>query len=85
LANVAAGEKNRAFTEYEQAEWEPLSSELDSIDRRIDALLEVEKREAGAAASFDELMRQPTDRPGLPGATERRGGLFESRATWLPS
>jgi HK97 family phage major capsid protein len=31
-------------------------------------------------------MRQPTERPDLPGAPRRGGeGMFESRATWLPS
>jgi len=58
LANIAAGE-NRAFTEYEQGQWEPLSTELDSIDRRIDALVEIEKRGAGAVAEFDKLARGP--------------------------
>lgn len=84
LANVAAGE-NRAFTEFEQGQWTPLSSELDSIDRRIEALVEVEKRETGAAASFDRMASGPVERPDLPGASQRGEGMFESRATWLPS
>src|SRR5438046_7120407 len=83
LANVAAGE-NRAFTEFEQGQWEPLSTELDSIDRRIDALLEVEKREAGAAAEFDKFARGVVERPDLPGARAGGTGMFESRSTWLP-
>jgi HK97 family phage major capsid protein len=84
LADVAASE-NRCFTDAEQREWEPLDRELKAIDSRIETLSDAENREAGAVANFDRFASGPVERVDLPGAERRGTGMFETRATWLPS
>jgi HK97 family phage major capsid protein len=60
LAQRAADE-NRAFTDAEHAQWEPLSQEIDAIDRRIAEVRDQEQREAAGAATLDELNRRPVE------------------------
>ena len=83
LADHAADE-NRAFTEFEHGQWTPLKTELDSLDQHIETLIEVEKRKAGAVATFDRMASGPIERPDLPGASHSTRFAADERH-WLPT
>lgn len=54
LADRAADE-NRNFSGDEQRQWDELNSELEALDRRIDAFIEGEQRAKDAEESFAKL------------------------------
>lgn len=58
----AAAEENRAFTPDEQGRWEAMQDEMNTLDTRIKAVLEQEKRAAEADKAFDDLHVRPQER-----------------------
>jgi len=67
IAEAAAGE-NRSFTPEEQGRWEAMNEEMSTLDTRIKATLEQEKRAAEADKVFDELHGKPQLRDAAPAA-----------------
>jgi HK97 family phage major capsid protein len=73
-----AAEENRAFSAEEQGTWEALNEELDTLDKRIKAVLEQEDRAKQADESFNRIHGQPVEKgkqPESQGASELRSFL----------
>ena len=73
-----AADENRAFTAEEQGTWDGLMGELDALDKRIKAALEVEERAKAADDAFDKLAGKPADKtkPQAPETGELRAFLL---------
>src|SRR6266567_2861149 len=71
IAETAA-EENRAFTADEQGRWDAMQEEMSTLDVRIRAVLDTEKRAKDADDAFDALSGKPQDRnaPAQRGASE---------------
>jgi HK97 family phage major capsid protein len=69
LADGAA-EANRAFSAEEQGTWDALNSELDTLDKRIGAVLDQEKRAKEADDAYNGLIGKPTSGP-VPEVTQQ--------------
>lgn len=76
LADTAA-EENRAFSSEEQGTWDGLNGELEKLDQRIKAALEVEERARQADEAFERVAGKPAD-PAVP--QHDRQGDSELRA-----
>jgi HK97 family phage major capsid protein len=66
IAEDAAGE-NRAFTPEEQGRWDAMQEEMKTLDVRIGAVLDTEKRAKEADASFEALQDRPRESRGQAG------------------
>lgn len=60
IAEDAAGE-NRAFTPEEQGKWDAMQEEMRTLDTRIGAVLDTEKRAKAADDAFNDLEGRPRD------------------------
>lgn len=58
IAEDAAGE-NRAFTPEEQGKWDAMQEEMRTLDQRIGAVLDTEKRAKQADDAFNDLDGRP--------------------------
>jgi len=68
IAEDAAAE-NRSFTPDEQGRWDAMQEEMSTLDTRIKAVLETEKRAKEADDAYDSLSQKPETRqsPSLAG------------------
>lgn len=57
-----AAEENRAFSAEEQGTWEALNEELDTLDKRIKAVLEQEERAKEADDAFNRIHGQAVEK-----------------------
>jgi HK97 family phage major capsid protein len=64
-----AAEENRAFTAEEQGRWEAMQEEMNTLDVRIKAVLDTEKRAKEADDAFDSVHSRPAER-GAPAAQQ---------------
>jgi HK97 family phage major capsid protein len=74
----AAAEENRALTAEEQGTWDGLNEELDTLDKRIKAVLEQEERAKQADEQFNRIHQQTPEKGrevATRGATELRAFL----------
>jgi HK97 family phage major capsid protein len=60
IAEDAAGE-NRAFTPEEQGKWDAMQEEMTTLDTRIGAVLDTEKRAKAADDAFNDLEGRPRE------------------------
>jgi HK97 family phage major capsid protein len=58
----SAAEENRAFTPDEQGRWDAMQEEMSTLDTRIKAVLETEKRAKEADDAFDAIVGRPAER-----------------------
>lgn len=58
-----AAEENRAFTAEEQGRWDAMQEEMQTLDTRIKAVLDTEKRAKDADDAYDALSGKPKERP----------------------
>lgn len=65
IAEDAAAE-NRAFTPEEQGKWDAMQEEMRTLDTRIGAVLDTEKRAKQADDAFNELEGRPREQRGTP-------------------
>ena len=63
IAEDAAGE-NRSFTPEEQGRWDAMQEEMGTLDTRIKAVLDTEKRAADADKAYDDLAGKQVDKRG---------------------
>jgi HK97 family phage major capsid protein len=61
IAEDAAGE-NRSFSPEEQGRWDAMQEEMSTLDTRIKAVLDTEKRAKDADDSYNALTEKPTER-----------------------
>lgn len=61
IAEDAAAE-NRSFTPDEQGRWDAMQEEMSTLDTRIKAVLDTEKRAKEADDAFDAIAGRPADR-----------------------
>ena len=66
IAEDAAGE-NRAFTPEEQGRWDAMQEEMKTLDVRIGAVLDTEKRAKEADTAFEALQDRPREGRGQAG------------------
>jgi HK97 family phage major capsid protein len=79
LAEDAAGEQ-RAMTPEEQGKWDAMQEEMSTLDKRIKAVLDTEKRAKEADDAFDELSGRPKQRSdGGSGNAQQQNTLEEVR------
>lgn len=76
IAEDAAGE-NRSFTPEEQGRWEAMQEEMRTLDTRIKAVLETEKRAKDADDAFDALSGKPAT-----GQTPQQRNMDEEVRKW---
>jgi HK97 family phage major capsid protein len=67
IAEDAAGE-NRAFSPEEQGSWDAMQEEMRTLDQRIGAVLDTEKRAKAADDAFNDLDGRPKE--------QQRGGAL---------
>jgi HK97 family phage major capsid protein len=67
IAEDAAGE-NRSFTPEEQGRWDAMQDEMRTLDERIGAVLDTEKRAKQADDAFNDLEGRPRQGEGAPTA-----------------
>ena len=60
IAEDAAGE-NRSFTPEEQGKWDAMQDEMRTLDTRIGAVLDTEKRAKQADDAFNDLEGRPRE------------------------
>lgn len=65
IAEDAAAE-NRAFTPEEQGKWDAMQEEMRTLDTRIGAVLDTEKRAKAADDAFNDLEGRPREGGGQP-------------------
>jgi HK97 family phage major capsid protein len=58
----AAAEENRAFTPDEQGRWDAMQEEMSTLDVRIKAVLDTEKRAKEADDAFGSIHERPAER-----------------------
>jgi HK97 family phage major capsid protein len=66
IAEDAAGE-NRSFTPEEQGRWDAMQEEMQTLDVRIGAVLDTEKRAKEADNAFEALQDRPREKSGQAG------------------
>lgn len=71
IAEDAAAE-NRAFTPEEQGKWDAMQEEMRTLDQRIGAVLDTEKRAKAADQAFDELEGKPKEQRGDPRVAQNK-------------
>ncbi len=76
IAEDAAGE-NRSFTPEEQGKWDAMQEEMRTLDQRIGAVLETQKRAKQADEAFNDLEGRP--REGAAGTPAQRDMSEEIR------
>ena len=80
IAEDAASE-NRSFTPEEQGRWDGMQEEMGTLDVRIKAVLDTEKRAADADKAYDDLAGRQVDRRGAVNpAQEQLQGEFRKWA-----
>jgi len=79
IAETAA-EENRAFTPEEQGRWDAMQEEMGTLDTRIKAVLDTEKRAKDADAAYDALSGKPADQRPVPAAMQGLEGEFRKWA-----
>jgi HK97 family phage major capsid protein len=62
----SAAEENRAFTPEEQGRWDAMQEEMGTLDTRIKAVLDTEKRAKDADDAYDALSGKPADQRQAP-------------------
>ena len=65
----SAAEENRAFTAEEQGRWDAMQEEMGTLDTRIKAVLDTEKRAKDADTAYDALTDKPADQRQNPART----------------
>ena len=58
----AAAEENRSFTPDEQGRWDAMQEEMSTLDTRIKAVLDTEKRAKEADDAYNAIAGKPADR-----------------------
>lgn len=58
-------EENRAMSPEEQGQWDGLNGELDALDKRIKATIDVEQRAKDTNAMFERVSNQPVQNGGV--------------------
>ena len=64
IAEDAAGENSASFTPEEQGRWDAMQEEMGTLDTRIKAVLDTEKRAADADKAYDDLAGKQVDKRG---------------------
>ena len=59
-----AAQENRSFTPDEQGRWEAMQEEMSTLDTRIKAVLDTEKRSREADETYNSLADKPVERSG---------------------
>jgi len=81
IAEDAAGE-NRAFTPEEQGKWDAMQEEMRTLDVRIGAVLDTEKRAKAADDAFNDLEGRPRDAQRAGGQAGSVGQQAEEIRKW---
>jgi len=75
-----ASTENRALSPEEQGQWDGWNSELDALDKRIKAALDIEQRSKDTDAQFDKLYGQASPEQRANGNQRTAQGLVELRS-----